>query len=173
MKRSTSVICLFIVAIISSSFSPLPKKKEGETSIKWMTMEEAFKATQAKPKKIFIDVYTDWCGWCKKMDRNTFENAEIANYMNAHFYAVKFNAEQKEDIVLGEQTFKFVANGNRGYNELAPALMQGKMTFPTVIVLNEKFQMLQPIPGYREPKEMKTILEFFATNQHLQKPAEK
>ncbi|MFT5617312.1 MAG: thioredoxin-related protein [Arenicella sp.] len=168
MKKNAPIICLLIIALISSSFSP----KEGEVSIQWMTMEEAFKATQSKPKKIFIDVYTDWCGWCKKMDKNTFENVEIANYMNTHFYAVKFNAEQKENIVLGEQTFKFVANGNRGYNELAPALMQGQMTFPTVIVLNEKFQMLQPIPGYREPKEMKTILEFFATNKHLQKPVE-
>jgi thiol:disulfide interchange protein len=66
MKKSISVICLFIITIISSSFSPLSKLKEGEASIQWMTMEEAFKATQIQPRKIFIDVYTDWCGWCKK-----------------------------------------------------------------------------------------------------------
>lgn len=169
MKKNASIICLLLIVLISSSFLP----KEEEASIQWMTVEEAFKATQSKPKKIFIDVYTDWCGWCKKMDKNTFENAEIINYMNEHFYAVKLDAEQKENITLGEQIFKFVPNGKRGYNELAPALMQGKMTFPTVVVLNEKFQMLQPIPGYRAPKDMKIILEFFATNKHLQKPVTK
>lgn len=141
--------------------------KEASTAIKWMTIEEAFEATQEEPKKIFIDVYTDWCGWCKKMDKDTFGDPEIAQYMNENFYAVKFNAEQSEDVVLGEQTFKFVAEGRRGYHELAAALMQGKMSYPTVVVLNEKFQLLQPIPGYRKPAEMKKVLEFFAKDQHL------
>jgi len=153
-----------------SSFVPFSNEpEEEETAINWMTVEEAFDATQKKPKKIFIDVYTDWCGWCKKMDKDTFENPEIAKYMNKYYYAVKLDAEQKEDIVLGDQTFKFVASGRKGYHQLAAALMQGKMSYPTVVVLNEQFQLLQPIPGYRAPTEMKTVLEFFATNQHIEK----
>lgn len=106
------------------------------------------------------------------MDRDTFQKAEISNYMNEHFYAVKFNAEQREDIVLGDKTFKFIESGRRGYHQLAAALMQGKMSYPTVVVLDEKFQMLQPIPGYQAPTQMKEILEFFAQNQHLKKKTE-
>ena len=142
--------------------------------IQWMSFEDAVAMTQneGNTKKVFIDVYTDWCGWCKKMDRDTFEKSEIADYMNEHYYAVKFNAEQKEDIVLGEQTFKFVANGRRGYHELAVALMNGKLSYPTVVVMNEKFKLLQPIPGYRGPSEMKKVLTFFAEDQHLQKKSE-
>ncbi|MGB0521764.1 MAG: thioredoxin family protein [Flammeovirgaceae bacterium] len=174
MKKLASFGVFTLILFLCSAWIIKPESGEEkkEAKIKWMTVEEAFAATQKKPKKIFIDVYTDWCGWCKKMDRDTFEKAEVAEYMNEHFYAVKFNAEQKEDIVLGDQTFKFINQGRRGYHQLAAALMNGKMSYPTVVVLNEKFQMLQPIPGYRAPAEMKKVLEFFAQNKHLQKKAE-
>ena len=169
---SFGVLCLALVLVCSAwSIKPEKEIKEGG-KIKWMTIEEAFAATQKKPKKIFIDVYTDWCGWCKKMDRDTFEKTEVANYMNEHFYAVKFNAEQTDDVVLGDQTFKFIAQGRRGYHQLAAALMNGKMSYPTVVVLNEKFQLLQPIPGYRGPDEMKKVLAFFAEDKHLKEKAE-
>ncbi len=68
-----------------------------QEKIKWMSIEEAYELTltEEHPKKIFIDVYTDWCGWCKRMDKATFQNEEVAAYMNMHYYNVKFDAEQK------------------------------------------------------------------------------
>ncbi len=61
--------------------------------INWVTFEEALKLQKEKPKKIMMDVYTNWCGPCKMLDRNTFQNKDVANYVNEHYYAVKFNAE--------------------------------------------------------------------------------
>ena len=91
-----------------------------------MTWEEAVQkaSTEASPKKLFIDVYTDWCGWCKKMDKDTFQNAEVAAYMSENFYMVKLDAEQKEPIEFKGKTYNFVATGRRGYHELAAALLQ-------------------------------------------------
>src|SRR5210317_470735 len=82
-------------------------------SIQWRTWEEAAQkaSTDAQPKKMFIDVYTDWCGWCKKMDRDTFGNPEVAAYMDENFYMVKLDAEQKEPIEFRGKTFNFVASG--------------------------------------------------------------
>jgi len=59
--------------------------------IKWMSMNEALEAQKENPKKIFMDVYTDWCGPCKLLDKKTFANKDVANYVNKHFYAVKFS----------------------------------------------------------------------------------
>ena len=67
-------------------------------AIEWMTFGEAIEAQRKNPKKIIIDVYTDWCGPCKLMDKKTFQNPDVAAYISKHFYAVKFNAEGEEII---------------------------------------------------------------------------
>ena len=58
--------------------------------IKWMTFDQAIAAQKKKPKKIFIDVYTSWCGPCKMLSSNTFANKDLAKYVNDNYYAVKF-----------------------------------------------------------------------------------
>lgn len=123
-------------------------------------------------KHFFIDVYTDWCGWCKRMDATTFSDPEIVEIMNEYFIPVKFDAEQKEPISFSGKEFKFVDNGRRGYNELAAALMQNKMSYPTVVLLNEKTQMIQPIPGYRSAKDLKPILIFIGKKIYKEKSYE-
>ena len=136
-----------------------------------MSMEEAYALTltESTPKKIFIDVYTDWCGWCKRMDKATFQNPEVAAYMNEHYYNVKFDAEQKESIEILGNTFEFVPQGNRGYHELAAALLNGKMSYPTVIFMNGKFEMLSPVPGYQEAGPFMDIAKYFGDNIYTEK----
>lgn len=145
-------------------------------NVKWMTWDEAVQAAAAakaageKPKKIFVDIYTDWCGWCKKMDSETFEQSMVSAYLNEHFYPVKFNAEQKETITFDGKTFKYVANGRRGYHELAAALLAGKMSYPTVIFLNEDFQLLQRIPGYLNIPTFDMIMHYLAEEHYSKTP---
>ena len=65
-----------------------------------MTLDEARAAQKKEPKKIFMDVYTNWCGPCKLLDKNTFQNPDVSRYISEHFYAVKFNAEGTEEIAF-------------------------------------------------------------------------
>lgn len=141
-----------------------------QEEIQWMSIEDAYELTltEENPKKIFIDVYTDWCGWCKRMDKATFQNEEVATYMNEHYYNVKFDAEQKESVEILGNTFKFVPQGNRGYHELAAALLNGKMSYPTVVFLNRKFEMLSPVPGYQESLAFMNIAKYFGDNIYLE-----
>ena len=136
--------------------------------IEWMSFEAAIEA-QAKadqPKKIFIDVYTDWCGWCKKMDKETFNNPEVAGYMQQHFYMVKLDGEGKKPIVFRGKTFSFVPSGRNGYHELAAGLMQGQLSYPTVVFLNEQAELLSPVPGYHPPESFMPIARFFGDNHY-------
>jgi thioredoxin-related protein len=131
--------------------------------INWMSWDEAvqLQKTEAKPKKMFIDVYTDWCKWCQVMDKNTFQNPKVAAYMNTTFYMVKFNAEGKEPIQYNGKEYTYVANGRSGYHELALALLQGTLSYPTVVFLDETQQMLTPLPGYQEVEPFLKVAKYF------------
>ena len=139
--------------------------------INWISWEEAVQLSQtdAQPKKIFVDVYTDWCGWCKKMDKNTFQNPEVSKYMQDNFYMVKMNAEGKDPIEYQGKTFKFVPSGRRGYHELAAALLQGRMSYPTVVFLDEQLNMLSPVPGYQQVEPFMQIAKYFGENIYKDK----
>lgn len=134
--------------------------------IKWLTIQEAYALNQKAPKKFVIDVYTDWCGWCKVMDRETFKNAAIVDFVNEHYYAVKLNAEQKEDIKLGDRTFKSLGSAH----ELAAGLLQNKMSYPTTVFMTEKFEVIQPVAGYLEPKVFHQIATYFGGDYFKKEP---
>jgi thioredoxin-related protein len=154
---------LFGIILISFGLTSLGL---AQTPVKWYTIEEAFALTQKEPRKIMIDVYTDWCGWCKVMDSNTFSNDVIAAYLNSHFYPVKFNAEQKGDISLYGQTFKFVPNGTKGYHQLAAALLNGQLSYPSVVFLDETAKMIQPVQGYIQARQFDGIIKFIGDNRY-------
>ncbi|WP_276374213.1 DUF255 domain-containing protein [Chryseolinea sp. H1M3-3] len=137
-----------------------------EGQVKWLTFEEAVKKSEREKRPIFVDVYTDWCGWCKVMDKSTFNDPEVAKLLNEKFYAVKFDAEQTGDVVFKGNTFKFVPSGSKGYHQLAAALLNNQMSYPTVVFLTENFEMIQPLPGYRKAPEFHKIAQFIGEGHY-------
>ena len=128
--------------------------------VKWMTFEQAVEKSKTQKRKIFIDLYTDWCGWCKVMDKNTFSEELIAAILNEKFYPVKFDAEQREDVIFQGFTFKFIPNGNSGVHQLAVSLLNSKLAYPSQVFLDEEFHIIQPIQGYQKPDEFHKIIQF-------------
>ncbi len=139
--------------------------------IEWLSFEEAVEKSKKEPRKLLIDIYTDWCGWCKKMDREAYANEVIAEYINENYYAIKFDAEQREDIEFDGHTFKFVAQGKRGVHELAAALTNNKLSYPTTVFMDEKFQIIQPIPGYMNAKSLEPIITYIGEGLYKEKVA--
>lgn len=154
----------FIFLVIATLYNQA-LSQERET-VKWYTIEEVQELVKSEPRKIYIDMYTDWCGWCKVMDKKTFTDEQVAEKLNNDFYAVKFDAEGKESVDFKNQTFNFVAQGNRGYHELAAALMQGQMSYPTSVFLDENLNLISPLPGYYPPEKLDPILEFIGDDHY-------
>ena len=153
------IIFFFAIATFSSL------SLNAQEKINWISLEKAVELQKKTPKKILIDMYTVWCGPCKMLDKNTFANESVANYINAHYYAVKFNAEGNEVL-----TFKGKLYENPNYNpkkakrrnsahQLARSL--GVRAFPTIVFLNENADLVAPLKGYQTPKQLEVYLKLF------------
>lgn len=175
-KRQISLLLLLLfifpfLALSQEEKTEKEKKQGKEVKIKWYSFEEAYNLNKKKPRKIFIDVYTDWCGWCKKMDAETFTNPVIAAYMNKQFYCVKLNAEMKDTLEI--DGVKFVNPGKgRSTHQLANELLKGKMSYPSYVFLNEKSQWLTVIPGYQTPADFEPVIHYFGEDAYLKTPWE-
>lgn len=159
-------LLMLFVPLVFMSFT-LPTTPAAEvTEINWMTWKEVQEAQKKEPRKVFVDAYTSWCGWCKRMDATTFANPEIVKYVNKNFYAIKFDAETKEIIRFKNKDYKYVAQGNKGYNELAAEILNGQMSYPTSVYFDEGMNQIFPVPGYQDPKTFETVLYFVASNSY-------
>ena len=138
-----------------------------KAQVNWLSIEEAQERMQEEARMIFVDVYTDWCGWCRRMTNETYAHPVIAEYLNENFYPVKLNAEQEEPIVFQGNTFENENIGQRrATHSFAIALLQGRMSYPSVAFFNEEMQLLTAIPGFRPPKGMEAVLAFFNTGAY-------
>ena len=130
--------------------------------INWMTLDEARAAQKKEPKKIFMDVYTNWCGPCKLLDKNTFQNPDVSRYISEHFYAVKFNAEGTEEITFYNQKFTNPnydpnRNGRNATHQFTQFL--GVRGYPTMVFLSEDGDPIMPLVGYYKPKQIELYLK--------------
>ena len=130
------------------------------TKINWLDFETAIDKNAKQKKFIFIDVYTDWCGWCKKMDASTFQKKSVIEYMNKYFYAVKMNAESREPIAYKGVLYEYKQYNQRsGYNTLAVSLLNSKMSFPSFVVLNKNEVKKGNIVGYKDATALLSLLK--------------
>lgn len=123
--------------------------------INWLTIEQAEKVQKENPKKpMFIDIYTDWCGWCAKLDAETFKDAKVVKHISENYIPVKLDAEQKKTINFRGQDFKFIKAGRSGINVLAYHLLQGKTAFPSMVIFSSKGEIINTLNGYFTPEQL-------------------
>ncbi|MBC7903278.1 MAG: thioredoxin family protein [Gemmatimonadaceae bacterium] len=152
----------FIILAITSwflVFSCAEKPADKGVKLQWMTLQEAQVAMQKEKKPLLIDLYTDWCGWCKVMDKKTYSNKNVVEYLQKNFYPVKLNAETKESLNYNNKTYSY-NQANRA-NDIAIYLTYGQLSYPTTIIIADEKSGPQPIPGFMEPKDFEPILKYF------------
>jgi len=134
------------------------KESTRRQELTWMSLEEASGKLQKEQRPVLIDLYTTWCGWCKQMDKKTYSNRQVIQYLQDKFYPVKVDAETHATINWAGRTYQF--NSNYRSNEFALYLTHGRLEFPTTIIIPPGGEP-QAIPGYLEPKELELLVKYF------------
>lgn len=161
-------VLIFVIGLcLTGVINAQVKEQQSGDKIKWMSFTEAVEKNKTAPKKIFIDVYTHWCGWCKRMDASTFLDSGVVKKMNADYYAVKFDAETKDTILFNDHKFYYLPEFKS--NELAIALLNKQMSYPSFVFLDENFSMLTPLSGYQTVEQLNPVLKFFSENIYKSK----
>ncbi|MBI4535038.1 MAG: DUF255 domain-containing protein, partial [Ignavibacteriae bacterium] len=89
-----SVLFVGMWLVLLTIVSPAGEKED----LKWRTFNQGVNEAKKKQKKVLIDVYTDWCGWCKRMDVQTYADKSVASYLNEKYVVIKLNAESNKKL---------------------------------------------------------------------------
>lgn len=170
MKKISAIVVLLFFTFFSVEAQLTVKGVQPPVKVQWMSIEEAIERSANEPKKIIVDVYTSWCKWCDKMEEITFSDPKIAQYINENFYPVKFDAENTQEIQFKDKTYGFSKNGKRGYHDLARELMGGRLSFPTVVFLDEDHNLIQCVVGFKTPVQFEQISSYFADDHYRKVP---
>lgn len=135
-----------------------------QAQAQWHTIEDASQASIGT-RLYLIDFYTSWCGYCKKMDRETFSDPTVNALLNKYFYPVKFNAESRNTFTWNGHTYR-PASGNSRVHTFA----QGIKGYPSFALFHADGTLLQIIPGYYPPADFTIILWYFASGDYQRFP---
>ena len=170
MKKLLALFLLLLIRV-PSLYAQQPDT-EGSL-VKWMTWTEAYEKMKTSPRPVLMDFYTDWCGWCKVMMKNTYANPGLAQYINTYFYPVKFNAEGKDTIEYLGKKYGPTSKEPRTPHELAMHLLQGKLMYPTTLFLSgydqdkNEFRLNMLASGYLDQQKIEPILVYVVENVYL------
>ncbi len=162
MKKILSVIALVFLTIITNA--------QDTSKVNWLSFDQVRKMFYSRPKSILIWIYDDNCDSCTLMLNKTFGNKEVADYINALFYPIKFKAST-DDTVTFFNGQKFVHLPGQPFHQLAYSLMSDSVYFPALVVFDTKAHG-RVFYGYQDRDHIFSILIYYAENVYVSTPFE-
>ncbi len=154
-KAKLLFLCPFLL-LLTSAHRPVATTE----NVDWINLDQAGASLQKEKRPVLIDLYTSWCGWCKEMDKKTYSNTKVIQYLQQKFYTVKLDAETRQTVHWNGKSYNF--NSNYRSNDFAVYVTRGKLAFPTTVIFPADGSEPQAIPGYLEPKDFELIVKYFA-----------
>jgi thioredoxin-related protein len=127
----------------------LPGAAHG-AELNWLPWNEGVSEATTTGRPLLVDVYTDWCGWCKRMDRDVYSRDDVRGYLKRKFVPVRLNAESAEGVRLGDR------------NMTARALAQQLRVsgYPTTIFMRANGEQIARVPGYIPAERFEIMLRY-------------
>lgn len=159
MKKKYFLRCMCLVAVFFAfNLSPFTSQAQ----VNWHTIDDAAQA-KIGTRIYFVDFYTSWCGWCKKMDRDTYADPIVVKILNKYYYPVKFDAEGSKKVIWNGRVYPPATAGRNGLHSFASTILGKQAGFPSAAFLRADGSLVQVVPGYFKPQEFATILWYFAS----------
>lgn len=139
-------------------------------SVQWQSIEQAAAIDASANKKMFfIDFSTSWCGWCKKMDRETFADPVVAAILNRYYIPVQFNAEGNSAFTWNGTAYQGAAqntNGRPGTHSFTRAVLGKQIGYPSFAIFNKGRGLIQLLQGYYPAYDFSMVLWYFANGDN-------
>ncbi len=151
-------IIFALIFVIASLMLAMPSYSQ-------TSFNDALAKAKSEDKRVIIDIYTDWCGWCKKMDEEVYSNKKIKKIIEESFVFVKLDAESNDKVKYNGKSISL--------SDLA--LQFNAVGYPTTVFLEPDGKLIEikydnsvmkNIPGYYTAKEFKKILEFIRDGKY-------
>ena len=162
--RKLIIPCLLLFLL--SLTKVFGQKKIPPSEINWYSFPVAVQKAFAEKKPVFVDVYTDWCGWCKRMMREAFADSIVENYINTNFYAAKFNAESTDPVKVQNMVFRDTVIQGKKIHQLALRLLNGRPAYPTLVYITPDGKQ-HTKPGYLKSDGLMLQLVYYAEKGYL------
>jgi thioredoxin-related protein len=153
LNQTASLLVLFIFCSLGTSYGQVMNA---------VTFHQLDSLQKSEQKPVLVFIHTSWCKYCKAMEHTTFQDQKLKELLNKSFYFIELNAEEKREIIVKGQTFRYRPNGTgAGQHELAQELgmIDGKISFPTLSFLNADYEIIYQQPGFLTAKELMEILK--------------
>jgi thioredoxin-related protein len=150
---------LINIGILLVLLIKLASAQDGQ-AISWMSLDEAQEQQKSVAKPMMLFFYTDWCRFCKEMEKTTFSNEQIGSYINQHFYCVRINAEGYDSLTWNDTLYTNPGGQERSTHDFARKMLGHRLTYPTTMFLNQQFQFRFVVPGLVDIVKIEPMLVY-------------
>ena len=144
------LMAFFLLTLIVISPVLVLSESSKTPEVSWVSYDKGLETAKKQKKHILVDFYTSWCGWCKRMDKDTYTNSEVKKLLTDNYVAVKLNAESNKSLSI---------NG-KNVTERQVAQDFRVSGFPTTCFLKPDGERIACLPGYAGPEQFTNILSY-------------